>query len=313
MVERALAIAIAVIALGGPARADDWHQAHVGHIALADDGVTLCRNQFDFVTTPSKIETLDQPIADCWHVDFATGKVTPAPIPKQSDQKWPEEPAPTAELAPGAVKVCASRSSDCKAIAIPAGDYGLAAVNAARTIVAVQKTPTSEKQINILTFDVATGKPLATLTASGDIVQVLDESLFVQSSCAAPCGGTLYNARTGKRIAEVSADVASANDDNNTHLTGDVWAFKETARERGEPGLLLEHVRTGRRVKRIALDKLVRVDPSGDTEYHVFPARGGLLVVEYQTSHHPYAGDCALVDAKGNVVKRFAAPAWPTP
>ena len=313
----AIAIAVTLVTIAGDARADD-SQAHLGHIALADDGVTLCRNLFAFVTANGKIDTVEQPTADCWHVDFATGKVAAVPIPKPADQHWPDDPPPGAKLVSGGVSVCAAaQPTDCKTVAIAdAGSYQLVATNATRTIVAVEKSAPREKQVNIVTFDVATGRQLATLSAYGDLVQVLGDSLFVQASCAAPCGGTLYNARTGRRIAEVSADIASANDDNNNPLAGNVWEFKETARERGEPGVLLEDVTTGKRVQRIALHKLVRVDTSdrGDgPAFHVFPVRGSLLVIEIQATHREFVGDCALIDAHGAVVKRFAAPAWPRP
>jgi len=312
-VSRGIQIAIAVtLVLGGRARADT--QAHVGHIALADGGVTLCRNLFDIVVDGGKIETVDQPTADCWHVDFASGAVAAAPIPARAEQSWPKEPPPGATMVSGGVRVCsADDPTACKTIALrDAGSYELVATNAARTIVAVQKSPPREGKANIVTLEVATGRRLATLTAYGDILQLLGDSLFVQASCAAPCGGTLYNARTGKRIARVSADIASANDDNNNHVAGNIWELKETARETGAPGLLLEDVTTGKRIKRIALDALVRVEDA-EPQFQVFPAPGGLLVVEYQTSHPAFAGDCALVDAKGNVVRRFAAPDWPRP
>ena len=306
---RRLALAIA-IGFSAQAHAD----ARVSHLAISGDSVTLCRHAFKWVTDGG-VRSIDQPTADCWQIDFATGKLASAPIVPNQPEIWPKEPAPGAIKTATGVDVCAADDpSRCTSIAVPHADtYGSVATNAARTIVALQKSPPFDKDPTIVTFDVANGKRLAALRVSGDIMQVLGETLFVQSSCAAPCGGTLYNARTGKKIAVVSDDTPSANDEDNHHIAGNIWQFNETAREEGEPGLLFEDITTGKRIKRIPQRKFTRANSDDDPHFNVFPMHGGLLVVVVQSTIPAFAGDCALIDTKGNVVKRFAAPAWPKP
>ncbi len=299
-------VLVVTLGLASQARGD----AGLSHMALNDDGVTLCRYAFEWVLGGVG-KSIDQPTADCWHIDFATGKLASVPIVAKQAQSWPSAPAPGAvKKATGRDVFAAANPSQCKSIAVAGADtYEAVATNAARTIVALQKSLPFEKQVNIVTFDVATGKQLAALRAYGDIMQVLGETLFVQSSCAAPCGGTLYNARTGKKIARVSDDTPAANDEDNHQVAGNVWQFKETAREHGDPGLLFEDITTGKRIKRIAQTKFLRAND--DPRFEVFAIRGGLFVIAAQTTNLAFAGDCALIDTKGAVIKRFDAPPVP--
>ncbi len=301
-------VVVATIGLAAQARAD----ARVSHLALDDHGATLCRYAFEWVLG-SAGKTIDQPTADCWHIDFASGKSASVPIVAKQAQSFPDEPPPGAVKTATGVDVCATaKPSPCKSIAVPHPEmYGPVATNAARSIVAVQKSLPHENQPNIITFDVATGKQLATLRAYGDIMQVLGETVFVQASCAAPCGGTLYSARTGKKIARVSDDTPSANDEDNHQVAGNVWQFNETAREQGEPGLLFEDITTGKRIKRIPLKRFTRANTTDEPAFEVYPIHGGLFVIVAQSTTPAFAGDSALIDDKGAVVKRFAAPPWP--
>src|SRR5271169_198574 len=100
---RTLAFALAVtIALAGQALAD----ARVSHIALTDDGVTLCRYAFDWVLGGGG-KSIDQPTADCWHIDFASGKLASAPIVAKQAQSLPTDPPPGAVKTAAGVDVCA--------------------------------------------------------------------------------------------------------------------------------------------------------------------------------------------------------------
>jgi hypothetical protein len=308
---------VATLGVTTAARADDELDAtaRLSDVTVSDDGATFCRYLSHSIMGGSGVQSHDDPITDCWHLDFATGKYASAPIPKT--RTAPTAHPRTTEQVQGGVKICEpDQPTQCKVITLPdAAAYNSFSLNAAHTIVAARREVEREHGTNIVTYDLTTGKSLATFTAYGDVVLVLGDTLYVEQPCAAACGGKLWNARTGKAIATVSADVAAANDgDRSVHVRGSSWVFTERGRERGEAGVLFEDVTTGKRIERIGRSKLLRTTKAMDADapfFTFYPARGGIFVIDDGTHEYSFAGDGALIDAKGKVVKRFTAPPWP--
>jgi len=278
--------------------------AELTNLELAGGAISFCRVRSDGDAPPK--------VLDCLRLDLANGSYESLPAPAALEA-LPDELTPpvTAEMTPAGAKVCKpGGASICTVVAIlDAHKFDAVASNSSRTILAA-RTKDQEKPV-IETFDVASGKHLASVKAWGDVVEVLGETLFVLQPCAAPCSGKLWDARTGKKIADVSDDIAAANSAEVVNVGADVWAFKEFGREEGEDGVLFQDVKSGQIVRRIGGSTIAR--PAKDHEvpyFRLMPAPQGVLALVAKSLQQATPGDAALIDRVG-AVRRFDAPACP--
>ena len=287
-----------------PGARPDCEDADLTNLEVTDNAISFCRSHLEGGARPK--------ILDCLRLDLGNGSYTSLPTPAKINV-LPSDLAPpvTGEMTPSGAKVCTlGGGSKCTVVAIPdAHKFDVAASNSSRTILAVRTK--DYNQTIIETFDVASGKHLASVQTWGEVIEVLGGTLFVLQPCAAPCSGMLWDARTGKKIASVSPDIPAANTAEVVHVVADVWAFKEYGREEGEDGVLFQDVKSGKIVRRIGGSTLAR--PAKDHEvpyFRLVATRQGVLVVVEKSLEQATLGDSALIDRVG-AVRRFDAPACP--
>ncbi len=241
----------------------------------------------------------------CYAVNLQTGAVTTEQAPAGSDrpQVTAAPDAPKVTEAEADVTVCHHDGSACRKL-VPKGivDPGLglvSAVNRSGTLAAFG-TQAPHRQSQVETFDVATGKHLATfkLPIKGGMCMFLafagDTLDITQSECGTPGGTEWLATKTGKKIAPLGGNSPINSNSPPVHVSGNTYAFAPATGE----VVVLQDVVTGKVVQRIAVDKAAGSDSAtlvGDAMHLVLVHAGAR------------AGDLVIIDVATGKITRFPA------
>lgn len=262
----------------------------------------------------------------CMRLDLESGifgALSPAGAPRPSEDGLTRRPAPrgfSARLEDGGAAVCraAIPSGPCAHVRLPVAPVspeGMVAPNPlpsvsddGATLAITRPAPTTNDLARrvVEIYDVPSSRRLRTIAmrnvgyASGlhDGFFVGSTLLVLESGSGPPVIGWLYEARSGRALAELDANHGLY----PAHVRDDLWAFADGA------AVEWRQVSTGRRESRLALDGDENAMGSRAIATVELPRRAELLVLVSGTSTTT-AGTVFAVDLKGaRLRKRFSPP-----